>query len=263
MTDPQALFVDLAAEGAELDTLVSGLTADQWRDDTASPGWTVAHQISHLSWTDQVAGLAATDPDAFAERLREALNAPATYVDDAAAEGALIPSADLLAEWRRGRTELLGALAAVPAGRKLPWFGPPMSAASMATARLMETWAHGQDIADGLSISRLPTARLRHVAHIGVRTVGFAFTLHNLPVPAEPFRIELTGPDGESWTWGARDATNRVSGTALDFCLLVTQRRHPDDLTLDVWGEAARQWVPIAQAFAGMPGEGRKAGQFR
>lgn len=263
MTGPQALLADLAAEGAELDTLVAGLTAGQWRSATASPGWTVAHQISHLAWTDEVATLAATDPTAFAEQLQEALQAPTSFVDTVAAEGALLPSPDLLAEWRRGRIELLDALLAVPAGQKLPWFGPPMSAASMATARLMEIWAHGQDIVDGLSISRVPTARLRHVAHIGVRTVGFACTLHDLPVPTEPFRVELTGPDGESWTWGSADAANRVSGTALDFCLLVTQRRHPDDLALDVQGEQARQWVPIAQAFAGLPGDGRKAGQFR
>ncbi|HEX3779293.1 MAG TPA: TIGR03084 family metal-binding protein [Pseudonocardiaceae bacterium] len=263
MTDLQALFADLAAEGTELDTLVAGLNADQWRGATAAPGWTVAHQISHLAWTDQVATLAATDPTAFAERVEEALRAPTSFADTAAEEGALLPSADLLAEWRSGRLEMLSALADVPAGRKLPWFGPPMSAASMATARLMETWAHGQDIVDGLALSRQPTARLRHVAHIGVRTVGFAFTLHDLPVPTEPFHIELTAPDGESWTWGAPDAADRISCTALDFCLLVTQRRHPDDLTLDVHGAQAQQWVPIAQAFAGLPGEGRKAGQFQ
>jgi uncharacterized protein (TIGR03084 family) len=263
MTDPQALFADLAAEGDDLDRLVADLPEPEWRSPSASPGWSVAHQIAHLTWTDDVAILAATDPDAFAARLQSALGASATFVDDVAAEGAAMAPADLLTKWRTGRKTMVDALAAVPRGQKLPWFGPPMAAPSMATARIMETWAHGQDIVDGLGLSRQPTARLRHVAHIGVRTVNFAFTLHNLPVPTKPFRVELTGPDGETWTWGEPGAANRVTAPALDFCLLVTQRRHPDDLHVVVIGEQARKWLPIAQAFAGLPGEGRKAGQFQ
>lgn len=262
MTDPQALFADLAAEGNELDTLVADLPDAQWANPSAAPGWTIAHQIAHLAWTDDVAFLAATDPDEFAARLKAASAAPTTFVDNAAAEGAQLSPADLLNKWRTGRTALADALAAVPPGQKLAWFGPPMGAASMATARIMETWAHGQDIVDGLGQTRQPTARLRHVAHIGVRTVGFAFTLHNLPVPEQPFRVELAGPNGETWTWGEPDAANRVTGPVLDFCLLVTQRRHPGDLHLDAVGDQATQWLSIAQAFAGLPGEGRKAGQF-
>ena len=262
MTDPQALFADLAAEGNDLDALVADLPEAGWRSDSAAPGWTIAHQIAHLAWTDEVAILAATDPDEFAARLKAAVSAPTTFVNDAAAEGAQLPPADLLANWRTGRKAMVDALAAVPPGHKLPWFGPPMAAPSMATARIMETWAHGQDIVDGLGLTRQPTARLRHVAHIGVRTVNFAFTLHNLPLPTEPFRVELAGPNGETWTWGEPNAANRVTGPALDFCLLVTQRRHPDDLNLEFAGDQATQWKSIAQAFAGLPGEGRKAGQF-
>ncbi|HEY4018346.1 MAG TPA: TIGR03084 family metal-binding protein [Pseudonocardiaceae bacterium] len=263
MTDPQALFADLAAEGDALDAIVADLSPEQWGIASPSPGWTIAHQIAHLTWTDDVAMLAATDQQEFAARLTAALAAPTSFVDNAADEGAQLPTAELLARWRQGRAAMVDAVKAVPPGRKLPWFGPPMSAASMATARIMETWAHGQDIVDGLGRTRQPTARLRHVAHIGVRTVGFAFAIHDLPVPAEPFRVELTGPSGEAWTWGAPEAMNRVTGPALDFCLLVTQRRHPDDLHVEFLGEQAREWATIAQAFAGLPGEGRKAGQFQ
>jgi uncharacterized protein (TIGR03084 family) len=133
-----------------------------------------------------------------------------------------------------------------------------MKARSMLTARLMETWAHGQDIADGLGVERVPTDRLRHVAHLGVRTVGFAFAAHGRPAPEVPIRFELRSPGGELWRWGPEDAADRVSGPALDFCLLVTQRRHRDDLALTAEGTTARAWLPIAQAFAGPPGEGRK-----
>jgi uncharacterized protein (TIGR03084 family) len=132
----------------------------------------------------------------------------------------------------------------------------------MATARIMETWAHGQDIADALGIRREPTARLRHVAHIGVRTVGFAFQVNGRPAPSEPIRFELAGPDGETWTWNDEGAADRITGPALDFCFLVTQRRHRDDLDLTVVGPVAEQFVQVAQAFAGLPGAGRKPGEF-
>jgi uncharacterized protein (TIGR03084 family) len=260
VTDIAALLADLVAEGDELDTTVSTLDESGWRTPTPADGWTIAHQIAHLTWTDRASVLAATDLDAFSAEIRAALAETGSPVDAAAAQGAAQPPADLLATWRRTRTDVVDALRAVPPGQKLPWFGPPMSPASMATARLMETFGHGQDVLDALGIRRVPTARLRHVAHIGVRTVGYAFAVHGQPAPDEPFRIELTSPDGELWTWGPDDAANRVAAPALDFCLLVTQRRHPDDLNVTVTGDHARRWVPIAQAFAGPPGVGRKPG---
>ncbi|WP_433271787.1 TIGR03084 family metal-binding protein [Actinosynnema sp. CS-041913] len=239
---------DLRAESAVLDELVA--PAD-WSTPTPAEGWTIAHQISHLRWTDRIAALAATDPDGFAEALRTAT----PDLVDRGAEEPVTP-----AEWRAGRVALEQALLAVPAGAKVPWFGPPMSPASMATARLMETWAHGQDVADTLGVTREPTARLKHVAHIAVRAFGYAFLVNGLPAPAEPVRVELVGPGGERWTWGPEGAANRVSGPALDFCLLATQRRHREDLAVTATGEVARAWLPIAQAFAGPPGSGRAKG---
>jgi uncharacterized protein (TIGR03084 family) len=138
-----------------------------------------------------------------------------------------------------------------------------MSAASSATARLMETWAHGQDVADTLGVQRLATGRLRHVAHLGVATLGFSFQLNGRPVPAEPVRVELSVPGGETWTWGPAGVPDSVTGPALDFCLAVTQRRHLDDTGLRVTGPVAAEWMSIAQAFAGAAGPGRSPGQFR
>jgi uncharacterized protein (TIGR03084 family) len=133
----------------------------------------------------------------------------------------------------------------------VPWFGLPMSAASSLTARIMETWAHGQDVADALGVTRVPTTRLRHVAHIGVGARAFSYLANGLEVPTEPVR-----------TWGPDGVPDRVSGPALDFCLLVTQRRHRDDTALEATGPRADRWLSIAQAFAGPPGGGRTAGQF-
>ncbi|MGC4935907.1 TIGR03084 family metal-binding protein [Gordonia sp. DT30] len=258
MTLVQEVVADLAAESGELDDLVAGLDDAAWAAPTPAPGWTISHQIAHLSWTDKVSALAATDPDGFAEVLGEAMNDPGGYVDAAAERGADLAPAELLARWRSARTALGQALSAVPDGVKIRWFGPPMSATSMATARLMETWAHGLDVADALGVSRPATDRIKAVVHIGVRTRDFAYVVNGRTPPPAPFRFEITAPSGALWTWGPPDAADVVRGPALDFCLLVTQRRAPADLDLEITGDAAREWSTIAQCFAGPPGTGRK-----
>lgn len=248
---------DLRAESDYLDSLVADLPADGWAKATPAPGWTIAHQIAHLLWTDRVALLSVNDEGGFTQVLGAAAEDPSGFVDRGAEEIAAAAPAELLADWRSTRHQLYDALLTVPDGRKLPWFGPPMSAASMATARLMETWAHGLDVADALGVKKPATARLRSIAHIGVRTRDFAFAINNLAVPAEPFRVELTAPDGSTWTWGPEDAPQRVTGSAEDFCFLVTQRRPRADLDITAEGDDAQKWLTIAQAFAGPPGPGR------
>ncbi|GAB3826662.1 TIGR03084 family metal-binding protein [Kribbella italica] len=260
--DLDEVLADLWAENAELDMVVAGLAADTWTTPTPAEGWSVAHQIAHLAWTDEAALSAITDQDEFQATLRKASADPAGYVDKGAAEGAALPTDQLLPYWRETRAELAEALKQVRAGEKIAWFGPPMSATSMATARLMETWAHGQDVYDGLGVSRPPSSRLRHVAHLAVRTRDFSYLLHDRKPPAAPFHVELTAPDGTTWSYGDATADQRVTGPALDFCLLATQRRHRDDLAVEAAGADAEEWLGIIQAFAGLPGKGRVAGQF-
>jgi uncharacterized protein (TIGR03084 family) len=262
VADLGAILEDLATETQVIDDVVAGLPASAWARETPAEGWTIAHQVAHLAWTDQKSLVAASRPEDFPGEVEKALSTGDDFVDRGAAEGAEKAPRELLAEWREGRADLVVALAAVPEGRKLPWYGPPMSAASMATARMMETWAHGQDIFDALGEVRTPTARLWHIARFGTRTRDFAFKLNSLAPPAEEFRVELTAPDGSTWAFGPEDAEQRVTGSALDFCLVVTQRRHPGDTDIVAVGEGAREWLGIAQAFAGLPGAGRKQGQF-
>ncbi|WP_258024732.1 TIGR03084 family metal-binding protein [Streptomyces bambusae] len=265
----------MRAEGEELDRLVAGLPAAAWAGPTPAPGWSIAHQIAHLAWTDRAALLSLTDTDAFAAMVAEAVRSPDSFVDDGAAEGAALPPAELLGRWRTARHALDAALAAASPDARFPWYGPPMKAASMAGARLMETWAHGQDVADALGVRRAPTARLRHVARIGVRARDYAFSVRGLPAPAEEFRVELTAPPGTAadgtddgtkggaavWAYGPPDAAQRVTGSALDFCLLVTRRAHRADLAVEARGADADRWLDIAQAFAGPPGTGREPGR--
>lgn len=251
------IIADLHAESEALDALVAPLTDAQWGQQTPAPGWTIAHQIGHLLWTDRVALMSITDEAAFGDLVADAQTKIATFVDDAAEEAAAEPPAELLADWRRTRAALHDALRTVPEGRKLMWFGPPMSGASMATARLMETWAHGVDVADALGVDVVATPRMKSIAHLGVRTRDFAFTVHGLTPPPAPFRVELRAPGGGLWTWGPEDATQRVRGSALDFCFLVTQRRPRAALDVTADGADAETWLTIAQAFAGPPGQGR------
>ncbi|MCX5397697.1 TIGR03084 family metal-binding protein [Streptomyces sp. NBC_00102] len=258
MSDAIAVIDDLRDESEELDALVAELSDEGWAAPTPAPGWTIAHQIAHLTWTDGVAVTAATDPGAFEAEVAAALAAPETFVDEAAAASVAFASpAELLRRWRAGRERLQEVLREAAPGTRIPWYGPPMSLASMATARLMETWAHGQDVADALGVVRAPTDRLRHVARIGVRARDYAYFVRGHTPPAEEFRVELAGLDGESIAFGPEGAAQRVTGPLLDFCLLVTQRAHRDDLALRAVGAEADAWLDIAQAFAGLPGAGR------
>jgi uncharacterized protein (TIGR03084 family) len=189
----------------------------------------------------------------------QAMEDPHGFVDAAAAAASAVPPAVLLATWREGRSRLARTLADHPAGEKLPWFGPPMSPTSMATARYMETWAHGLDVADALDVTVEPHDRVRHVVHIGVRTRGFSYVNAGLGAPSTEVHVALVAPSGETWDYGDPAAGQRVTGSAWDFALLVTQRTHRDDTALVATGTDAVRWLDIAQAFAGPSGSGRPA----
>jgi uncharacterized protein (TIGR03084 family) len=255
--DMTALAADLAAESAVTRALVAGLDEAGWHAPTPAAGWDIADQISHLAYFDEVTVQSALRPEQFKAELAEAEASGGINPDTIAAGFRDRSGAQLLSWFDTARGDLLNTFKNLDPRARLPWFGPAMSAASSLTARIMETWAHTQDIADALGVTREPTSRLRHVAHIGVGARAFSYAARGQVMPATPVRVELTAPDGTAWTWGPADAQDRVSGTALAFCLLVTQRRHRDDLALAVAGPAAQQWMAIAQAFAGPPGPGR------
>ncbi len=256
--DMRELADDLTAETAALRDMVAGLDDSGWRTPTPAAGWTVGDQISHLAYFDDAAIQSATDPEGFREQTLPAFAEGGQTADDIAERYRSMSGPELLAWFDASRRRLIAVFSDLDPALRLPWFGLPMSAASSLTARIMETWAHGQDVADALGVRRQPTARLRHIAHIGVRALPYSFAVNGLEVPPEPVRVELTGPDGQLWTWGPPGAANRVTGPALDFCLLVTQRRHADDTAITAEGSAAIRWLSVAQAFAGPPGSGRQ-----
>ena len=257
-----AVCDDLADESANLMQLLSPLTEAQWLIDTPAAGWTIRDQISHLAFFDETGTLAATDADAFAASTR-ALMSGADPMAGPVERGRLMEPFAVRDWFEIVRGQMIEVFRSLSGSTRLPWYGPAMSATSFATARLMETWAHGQDVVDALGATRIPTARLKHVAHIGVRARPFSYMTNGRAVPDGEIAVHLRAPDGSTWSWNEDTSTNSVTGDALDFCLMVTQRRHVADTNLEVSGPLALDWVKIAQAFAGAPGPGRKSGQFR
>jgi uncharacterized protein (TIGR03084 family) len=258
MTDVHQVASDLRAEQGDLDAIVAAVTPSQWRLATPSPGWTVADQIGHLTYYDGAAATAIDDPPAFKQSVAELLADP-SRIDDVTLHRHLSPP-DLLGTWRATRRRLARAAATLDADRRVDWYGPSMGAKSFLTARVMECWAHGQDVADAVGVQRPATDRLRHIARLGFLTRGWSYVNRGLERPAGDVRVELVGPSGAVWHFGADDATDSVRGPAEDFCLVVTQRRHVDDTALEVAGALARDWLAKAQAFAGPPTDGPAPG---
>jgi uncharacterized protein (TIGR03084 family) len=255
------ICTDLDVEGRIVEDLVAGLSEDRWHTATPFGGWTIRDEIAHIAFFDKMAKLSATDPRTFEATLMEFAADLPNFFQNTMAEGRSKSIPDLLAWWRSERRAMLTALESLPPKTRVPW-QLPMSARSLATARLMETWAHGQDIFDALGLNHQPTPGLRHIAHLGVATFGWSFTCHGRQVPAEPVRVELRGPSAELWSWGPEEAVEKITGPALDFCLVVTQRRHYLDTRLAMEGPVAHKWMEIAQAFAGPPATAPPAGTF-
>ena len=256
------LIADLADEQASLDAIVAPLDDRDWDLPTPSPRWSVSDQIGHLCYFDGTAVQAVRDPQAFmseARQMWEASLASETAGDDLTlGEFRTLPVADRLERWRDNRRRLAEAVGTLGERQRVTWYGPSMGAKSFVTARLMETWAHGQDVCDAVGAAREPTDRLRHIAQLGYITRAWTYINRGQPVPDSDVRVELTGPSGASWAWGDPVAAgdNAVCGPALDFCLVVTQRRRVADTALAVQGDHARDWMSKAQAFAGPPTDG-------
>jgi len=260
MTEKTTVFDDLAADSAELAGLVTDLTPAGWAELTPAPKWTIRHQIAHLCAVFRMAATAAASPQAFRElaaHLGPDFNANVT----AALERFLDEPEALLGRWRVESAAAVQALAAVPAGTVVPWLVRPLPAPVLAAAGMMEIFAHGQDVADALGVTRRPTDRLRHIAEFAALTWDFGYQARSLPVPAGGPRFDLLAPSGDRWIIGPDDAET-VTGDAVDLCLLVTRRRHRDDLGLVASGPLAEQWLDVAQAYRGPAGEGRRPGQF-
>ena len=257
--DMGALGDDLLAERAGLDAVLATLDEATWTAPTPSAGWTILDQITHLAYFDDAARLAIEDPDAFRTWRAQAVDV-AAFVDAITERTRSVDGPEARAWLQRAGHDLVAVARRAPMERRVPWYGPDMSLASAITARIMETWAHGVDVTDTVGVAPQATQRLRHVAFIGATAFANSFVSHRRPVPSERVRVVLDAPDGATWTFGPSEEDaggNLVTGPALDFCLVVTQRRHRDDTALTATAGVADEWLSIAQAFAGPAGPGR------
>jgi uncharacterized protein (TIGR03084 family) len=261
--DIAQLADDLAYETSALEQLLAPLSDADWDRPTPAAGWAIRDQVSHLAYFDEAATLAAVEPDRFRAERDALLAEPDGITEVIAGRYRDLDPAALHTWFREARTSMVDALLALDPSTRVPWYGPDMSVASSLTARIMETWAHGQDVADALGAVRTPTRALRQVAHIGVRALPNSFVTRGREVPDAPVYVALRSPDGEEWTWGDPSLPDQVSGDAVEFCLVVTQRRHRSDTTLVITGPVATEWMAIAQAFAGPPGAGREPSHHR
>ncbi|HET8944312.1 MAG TPA: TIGR03084 family metal-binding protein [Dehalococcoidia bacterium] len=253
---------DLQAEQADLEKVLVGMREEDWDKPSHSPGWLARDQVSHLAYFDEAATLAMKDAAAFGEMVRQAMQDAANMESRYLERGRAMTPAGVLEWWRTASRDLITAARALDPDARVPWYGPAMGGASFITARLMETWSHGLDVVDAVGADRPDTDRLRHVAHLGYRTRGYSYSVRGKESPPAPVRVELTSPSGETWVFGDEGAADVIRGTATDFCRVVTQRRHLSDTNLEVHGQAAEEWMGIAQAFAGPPGGGRRPGEF-
>ncbi|WP_419841707.1 TIGR03084 family metal-binding protein [Candidatus Poriferisodalis sp.] len=242
---------DLEAETDALGDVIEDLSEAQWRLPTPAAGWDSRDTMIHLGMTDWVATAAVADPERF-EDIKASAARGETELHSAAGIDFAPMSGAQIWEWLRAeRAKMLEAVRPLGNKDRIGWFGPSMGARSFVTARLMETWSHGHDVADTHGRVLPRTQRLRHVAHIGVSTRGWSYANRGREVPSDPVRVELAAPNGDLWTWGPLEAVNVVRGDAYDFCLAVTQRRHHTETTLSLTGPLATEWMDIAQAFAG------------
>jgi uncharacterized protein (TIGR03084 family) len=253
------LLNDFAAERQVLESVLATLPPQVWDAPSQAKGWTLRDCVAHLAEADERAAAAAEGLDpAKLERRRPA---------GPLAEGGVLsigqqwareqPVEAVLAWWQWEGERLTIALRRYKADDRLPWAGRQMSVRSFLTARLIEHWSHGLDILDAAGIEAVDTDRLRHIAHLGYITRDFAYRTRGLEPPSTPLYVELTLPSGASLSFGPASAADRISGSAGDFCRVVTQRIHWSDTQLRAEGALAQEFLVVAQAFAGPPGEGR------
>jgi uncharacterized protein (TIGR03084 family) len=248
--------VDFRDEADELHSLLGTLQDMDWARATLFKSWTVNDIVQHLHDSDLMAAASVAGPEPFARRRAEIeanRRGGMTRLQETRQRLGHLTGKRLLERWSEQVADLCGKLSTLAANARLTWYGPDMGVRMFTTARQMETWAHGQAIYDLMGVIRQPTDRLRNIAEIGVRTYGWTFTNRGLTIPGPSPYVRLAGPSGTNWEWNEPSTENSVEGNALDFCQVVTQVRNVADTALKVTGEPARNWMSLAQCFAGPP----------
>lgn len=252
---------DLLDESESLHELLSPLSQEDFNRPTQFKGWTLHDVVAHLHIFNWATNESIRDGDSFvqwyeglkthmAAQKKDLRGATDDWLDEH--ENGVRGHA-LLERWIDDVRTLAVQLKDVDPRMRVKWAGPDMSVRSSLTARLMETWAHGQEVFDLLGHKRLDTDRIRNIAVLGMNTFGWTFINRGLDVPEDVPYVRLDAPSGAVWEWNEPNQTNFVSGSATHFCQVVAQTRNIADTRLQVSGDTATRWMAIAQCFAGAP----------
>lgn len=246
----KAIVNDLIAEQSQTDLLVADLTEDVWESPSANCAWTIKEEMQHIAAFDYAAvkmlggGYADVTEVADAEFGHDAIYTPTAY--------AHLNGAETLAWWREQRTRLDVAFLDSDPKARVPWApGLPMSAKSLASARLMELWAHSVDISDALGVEPVVKERITSVLFLSWQARPNAYRINGLELPDTPVHLEVTLPSGTVWSKGDPSAADVIRGSARDWALVAVRRRNWMDTDLEVTGDEARRYASIVQTFAG------------
>lgn len=249
---------DYCDECNALYALLTPLSDDAFAYSTLFKGWTINDVLGHLHMYDQAAVITLDDDNAYTAFDGPTLEAlvrgvPLTTYTAQWLDG--LKGRALLQQWHEFAGEVARRYAELDSDKRVVWGKVRMSARSCISARLMETWSHGQAVYDRLGKIRDEHDRIKSIAFLGVNTFGFSFTNRKLEPPAEKPFVRLVAPSGAIWTWNAPDVQSSVEGSAVEFCQVVAQTRNVADTKLVIKGDAATRWMAIAQCFAGLPRE--------
>lgn len=257
---------DFLDESEALSALLAPLSDAEFETPTQFKGWTINNIIRHLHVWNIAADLALSDEAAFGEFIAKMIKGVrGGQLPDFEAEylGGL-SGHDLAAAWTIQYRAMTPRFAAADPKHRVKWVGPDMSVISSITARLMETWSHAQAIYDVLGVERVDADRIGNIVRLGVNTYGFTWKNRRMEPPGSMPQLKLSAPSGAIWEYGETSDSGGVSGSATEFCQVVTQCRNIADTSLDVSGEVAHQWMAVAQCFAGPPQDPPAAGtRFR
>jgi uncharacterized protein (TIGR03084 family) len=248
VSEVATLVADLAAEQAALRDLVGDIDDDHWLAPTPAWGWDVRDTISHLAHIDEMAVSTVRGDDGAINTVAERSASGEDLTYRGVLRGRNMGGPEVLAWWDASSAVERDVLLALDPSLRVPW-GIGMRAPSLITARLMETWAHGLDVFTALSREPVDTDRLAHVAWLATRALPYAYSVAGEEPPAAPLFVELTLPSGARWTFGPEDASDRIRGTASDYCRVFVQRRRVADTSLDAEGDAAARALAVARAY--------------
>ncbi len=248
--------LDFRDESEALYQVLASLSDADFERPTLFKAWTINDVVSHLHAWNIAADLALADAAAFDELRTKLFEGIANGRRLRAIEGDWLDDAKnraRLEQWRAFYLAMTDRFLAADPKKRVGWAGPDMSVRSSISARLMETWAHSQEAYDALGRECVHTDRIKNIADLGVRTFGWAYTNRGRAVPTPVPQVRLTAPSGAVWTWNEEETANRVEGSAVEFCKVVTQTRNVADTSLRITGPVATDWMTIVQCFAGPP----------